>query len=217
MPKPKTKSRRKGNPDALARHREAKQQAAAEQQEAALATAVKTGDVELSGDLAAVFVALTQAQKGKDTAAALEQIQDAFGNLDQKALSQIVNTPIVQDIIGKLGAANRGGRRPGDYIFDKEGRPFHKIPWTAQDVKDNYPMVKWTPAETMPITFNGHTIQVNAFEEIETPSIFCDIYKQHLEATRHQAEDNAEGLRQHFGNEITVGVGWPGKQPLPSK
>jgi hypothetical protein len=210
--KAKTKSRRKGNPDALARHREAKKQAEAEQQEVALAGAVKTGDIELSGDLAVVFTALKQAQEATDTAKALEGVQEAFGRLDPAALAKIVSTPIVQDIIGKLAVAAGGENKPGSYIFDKEGRPIGKIPWTGQDILDQFPMVTWTPSETLPITYQSHTINVIANEEVTAPSCFKMVWDHHLKAVREQGALNLKGLEDHFGPMVAVESGWKGKE-----
>jgi hypothetical protein len=196
---PKAKTKRRGNPEALARMREKRQKEKEEQDETALAGAVKTGDIELSGDLAVLFTTLKQAQEATDTSKALESIQEAFGHLDSAALSKIVNTPIVQDIIGKLAIAGGGQNKPGSYVFDKEGRPIAKIPWTAQDILDQFEMVTFTPSETLPLTYNGHTINVVANEEVTAPSCFLMVWRHHLAAVKEQGALNQKGLEDHFG------------------
>lgn len=203
----KARTKRRGNADSLRQYREQK---AAEEAQVAQATeeGVEVNEIRLTGDMAGLLTVLQQAQQAQDADSALNQIKDALGKLDEKTLRQIVATPLVEELVGKLAAASDNPLRPGEYLYDNEGRVIKKIPWSAQDVKDNYPMVKWTPLETMVITFNGHSIQVYAMQEIETPCIFETIYKQHLEATQRIGAENEAAMRANFGNDISIIVGW---------
>lgn len=209
------KKKRRGNAAALAHYREQKRAAEGNARDdfAHLAqTVTAPPEEELSDDLKAVFLTLKQANQQKNADAALEAIQASFAKLDPDTLSRVVNTPMVQEMIEKLAGAIRKHQEPGEAILDKDGRIIGMVPWREADILAKYPMVKWTPAETMPVIFNGHAIQVYAWQEIETPSIFFDIYKQHLEATRAQGEDNARALREHFGPGISLETGWKGTE-----
>jgi hypothetical protein len=197
---------RRGNPEALKNWREKKRQ---EEEEQALAGAIKEGEVELKGEFAGLFVALKQAQQKTDSKKALAVITEAFGRLNDKSLAEIVNTPIVKNIIEKVSTIGGDRLPPGSHIRDKEDRIIGRVPWTERDILDTYPMVNFMPVETLPVTFNGHTVQFYAMQEIKCPSIFVDIYKQHLEATRAQGELNAKALGDHFGpGNITIETGW---------
>ena len=200
---------RKGNPEALKNYRETKRRESEEQEEASVAGAIKVGEVELKGEFAGLLVALRQAQQKRTTKEAVALITEAFGKLDDASLSEIANTPIVRDILGKVSTIGEDRLPPGSYIVDKEGRVIGRVPWTVQDIKDTFPMVDCTPAETIPITFHGHSVQFTAFQEIRCPSIFVDIYKQHLQALREMDGLNVKALEDHFGpGKCKVEAGW---------
>ena len=136
-------------------------------------------------------------------------ITEAFGKLDDASLSEIANTPMVKDILGKVSTIGEDRLPPGSYIQDKEGRVIGRVPWTVQDIKDTFPMVDFTPAETMPITFQGHSVQFTAMQEIRCPSIFVDIYKEHVQALREMPALNAKALEDQFGpGRYTIEAGW---------
>jgi len=200
---------RKGNPEVLKNYRETKRREAEEQDEASVAGAIKAGEVELTGDYAGLLVALRQAQQKRSSKEALAVITEAFGKLDDASLAEIANTPIVKNIIAKVSTIGEDRLPPGAYIRDKDDRVVGRVPWTERDILDAYPMVTFTPIETIPVTFQGHTIQFYAMQEIKCPSIFVDIYKQHLEATREQGDLNLKALGDHFGpGNVTVETGW---------
>ena len=202
-------SGRKGNPEALKNYRETKRKEAEEQEEASGAGAIKAGEVELTGDYAGLFVALKQAQQKHTSKETLAVITDALGNLSDESVAEIINTPIVKGIIEKASTTGPDRLPPGSHIRDKEDRIIGRVPWTTQDILDTYPMVNYTPPETIPVTFQGHTVQFYSMMEIRCPSIFVDIYKQHMEATREQGALNAKALGDNFGpGNITIETGW---------
>jgi hypothetical protein len=199
---------RKGNPDALKNYRETKRRET-EEQEQATVTGTQVGDAELKGEFAGIFVALKQAQQKRTSKEALGLLTDAFSNLDDASVAEIINTPAIKAMIEKVSTIGEDRLPPGSYIRDKDDRVIGRVPWTERDILDAYPMVVFTPIETIPVTFQGHTIQFYAMQEIKCPSIFMDIYKQHLEETRHQGDLNLKALGDHFGpGNVTVETGW---------
>ena len=206
------KTRSKGNPDSLRRYRErvAAEKAAKEAGAGAVAgePTVALGEEELTGALAATFLALKDVQTSQKAEQALEKIQEAFTGLDEATIAKLVDSPIVAKLLEAAIVKAGHERVPGEYIRDNDGKVIMKVPWTQQDILDRYPMVTWTPSETIPITFGGHTIQVYADEPIRTPCIFETIFRQHREATKQQGAENIKALRDNFGNDVSVAAGW---------
>jgi len=200
---------RRGNPEALKNYQETKRREKEEQGQATLAGAIKAGEVELTGDLAGLFVALKQAQQKRTTKEALALVTEAFGKLDDASLAEIVNTPIVKSILDKVSTTGEDRLPPGDYIRDNEGRVIGRVPWTTDDIRRVFPMVTFTPFETLPVTFQGYTVQLVAGEEITCPSIFHGIYQDHLRAIREAGELDRKALADHFGPaNYNIEAGW---------
>src|SRR4030042_3824575 len=153
-----SKGGRKGNPDALKAYRETKRQREEEQQTAA-ATGVQMEDTELTGAFASLATALRQAQQERSADEAVKVISDAMTKLDDDALSRITSSPIVQALIEKAATKGTDPLPPRSYIRDNQGRVMAKGPWSAQDILDTYPMITFTPAHTIPVPFNGHTVK----------------------------------------------------------
>ena len=90
-----------------------------------------------------------------------------------------------------------GDRQPGRIV---DGQ---KTIYTYADLVHMFPLVKFTPEETIPLSFNG--VRVQAFNGIEmtVPQCYKDIYDQHKRELRKSPRLPVEG----YVNEIALGVG----------
>ena len=64
---------------------------------------------------------------------------------------------------------------------------------TYSDLKKMFPMAKFTPEETIPLTFNGVRVQALAGYEMEVPQCFKDIYDKHRRAPSATNELRKQG------------------------
>jgi hypothetical protein len=121
----------------------------------------------------------------------LKQIEDLLGNLKIKDYQELAESPVVQSLAEMLGF---GDARPGQVIG--KGTLLERVrEWTWKDVAQQR-RVKFIPAETIPITYNGLTIQLVQDVECEVPEGFYNIYREHREAIR-QAQQNERYLLGH--------------------
>ena len=66
------------------------------------------------------------------------------------------------------------GRVPGQKIGG------NKTPWTEADLNEKFPIVPFTPMETIPITWNGVRYQCFAGHEMHVPSVIKEIYDRYI-------------------------------------
>jgi len=65
------------------------------------------------------------------------------------------------------------GRKPGVTVGGT------KTTYTYRDLCEMFPIVKFTPEETIPLTFQGVRVQALANIEMHVPECFEKIYRQH--------------------------------------
>ena len=74
-----------------------------------------------------------------------------------------------------VAAAVSGERQPGTIISDHQGRKLGKVPWTMKEIERRFSLVEYTPVETLPVTWNGVSIQCFRGVSQLMPSCFRDI------------------------------------------
>ena len=72
-----------------------------------------------------------------------------------------------------------------------------KTTWTYKDCEDKFPYVKFMAEETVPLTFQGVTVQAFAGFEMHVPECFKKIYDNHRKEARLASKDSYKeaGLR----------------------
>jgi len=97
----------------------------------------------------------------------------------------------------------KGGQIPGvTYGGNKAG-------YTYQHLCKMFPVVSFTPDETIPLTWNGVSVMAISGLEMHTPKCFKDLYDRHRQAVR---ESFREVRKLNPDLIIDVGAG-----PLPSE
>lgn len=130
----------------------------------------------------------------------IKQVEELLGNLQVKDFPDLAESPVVQSFLGLL----RGDMRPGE-VKHKGTLAEVDREWTLEDINaeiraERMGLKKFTPMESLPLTFNGVQIYVRAGEECEIPDCFYNIYKDHMYAKKQaginerflQGESNAE-------------------------
>ncbi len=91
------------------------------------------------------------------------------------------------------------GRVPGLAIGDT------KTSWTYNDCVEKFPIVTFTPEETIPLIFNGVRVQAIEGYEMHVPKCFYTIYQQHRAMLRKPK--TLPGSEQGYIPEIGPGAG----------
>ena len=79
---------------------------------------------------------------------------------------------LVREELNKIEAPNKS---PGSHIFDNRGRKIGKQPWTMGEIEKVFSLIEYTPDETVPVTWNGVSIQCFAGVSQLMPTCFKDI------------------------------------------
>lgn len=163
--------------------REAKKAKAAE-----LATAEPAGD-----DPIAELMGALQAVRNKKNAGtkALEELGAILDKIDPHEYPDLADNPMIEAFLDKIGDARlkkaaKGKLPPGTVIGD--GMAARDVQWSLNDINlkpdGTKELVTWTPAETIPIFYNGVMCQCIADVEITTEKAFYDIYSEHRRLMR---------------------------------
>ena len=75
------------------------------------------------------------------------------------------------------------GRQPGE-IVDRGKPSEHKEPWNLADIEKAFPQITFTPEETIPVTFQGHTWYLQTDNTVTVPSVIKGIYDEHRRLNR---------------------------------
>lgn len=94
------------------------------------------------------------------------------------------------------------GSKPGDIVNG------YKVGWTWTKMKETFPLVIFTPEETIPLSFNGVRVQAIAQVEMKVPEPFKRIYDQHR---KEMAKIPQMGDKDGFVT--TLGLGLGGLEP----
>lgn len=88
--------------------------------------------------------------------------------------------------------------KPGDVING------YKVAWTWGEMLKRFPIVTFTPEETIPLTWNGVRVQALSQIEMHVPQPFKAIYDQHRREMGRKVK--IEG-REGFDTTIALGAG----------
>ena len=102
----------------------------------------------------------------------------------------------LQNKIEKQAESRPAGRVPGMTLGST------KVTYTYQDLKRMFPIVTFTPEETITLTFQGVPVQAYADREMHVPECFKQIYDQH----RREQRINTKQM-QDLGIVVDLGVG----------
>lgn len=152
-------------------------------------------DVDIGAQLAQLGAEYQRVKNDQEAKAKkLKEIEDVLGNVSIKDFPELAESPVVQNIVKMLGI---GSLRPGQVaglgtLAERE----REWTWADLNVKDEngnrvFPLKRFTPTETIPITWNGLQLQLMADQECEVPEPFYNIYREHrealLQARNHEA------------------------------
>lgn len=115
---------------------------------------------------------------------ALKDRSEVMEALEKTAKTQEAEAPVLAE------------RRPGMVI---DG---NKVPFSYQWYCDNFPIVTFTPEETVPLTENGVKVQAYSGVEMHVPSPFKANYDRHRALLR-----KGQSLPQGEGYENTINLG----------
>ncbi len=90
------------------------------------------------------------------------------------------------------------GAKPGDVING------YKVAWTWSEMLKQFPIVTFTPEETIPLTWNGVKVQALAQIEMHVPQPFKMIYDQHRRELGKQTKIVG---REGFDSTTSLGAG----------
>lgn len=156
-----------------------------------------------------VIETLKSAKASKSADDALEKIKGALASLDKDALDAILGNEDFSNIVAELAMKSQRSGKPGEPMFDGQGRQIGKIPYTYEYLCETFPMVEWTPMRTCPISYNGVLIHVWAGETVKTPACFRDIYMDSELQTAKALGQQAKILASAGGSDgSSVSVGW---------
>ena len=94
---------------------------------------------------------------------------------------------LISEAVEEAVAEAAGPKSPGQ-IEEAGELTARKVHWTFHDAEKLYPPVTFTPEETIPVTFNGLTVQLMADQPITVPSCFKGIYDEHRRLVRQSAK-----------------------------
>ncbi len=117
--------------------------------------------------------ATSKSQRGELLSAA----EDALSKLRIVDFPDLAESPVVANFLKAMGME---GMRPGE-IKNRGTLAERARDWSWRDVNE-MPKIKFTPAETIDITFNGLALRVQEDMECEVPRPFYDIYVEHRRA-----------------------------------
>ena len=140
---------------------------------------------DTSGLLKQAAEALSRAASTKDQRQELlKEVEAILSKLRIVDFPDLAESPVVQAFLKTMGLDDL---RPGGVVA-KGTLAERSRDWAWRDVND-MPRITFTPAESIPITFNGLTLYLVEDQECEVPRPFYDIYMEHRRALK-QAQLN---------------------------
>lgn len=146
--------------------------------------------------------------------AALDTFRDAVSGLSDEAFRLIMGNSEVEEIFTR--AAQTSGVKPGDPVYDQNGRQMGTVPYSYEDFCEIYPMHTWIPQRTDRIEVNGVALQVYEGLETRAPKIFYDVQREAIMAEREAVTGQRATLENspaRYADGITHEVGWYKESP----
>lgn len=144
---------------------------------------------EILANLAAVFA---QAAGNKAAhAKALGEVEAVLSKLSPKDFPELAESPVIQQFLDQMAERN-AELHPDDppgTIYNRGTLGMTKKRWQWSDLKDAE-RVRLTPTETIPITYQGLTMVLQADMDMEIPKPFYDVYMERrrgMETARQHA------------------------------
>lgn len=141
------------------------------------------GDDEVLASLGKALEGLAKAKRGRKQRMA--EVVKVLEQLDPRDYPELADHPAITKILDTLSeqAAQNADVPPGTIIGT--GMAAHKKPWTMADVgPGKVEWLRFTPLETLPVTYNGLRFQLFADEEFYGPKFVYDIYAEHKRALK---------------------------------
>ena len=119
-------------------------------------------------------------RKNRDQA--LKEVEGVLSKLKMVDFPELAESPIVAAFVKAMGM---GDLKPGE-VKNKGTLAEREREWNYKDLQDpgQFKQVTFTPAETVPITWNGLSFQLVADEEITVPEPIWNVYREHREALK---------------------------------
>jgi hypothetical protein len=153
--------------------------------EPAPATAGMEQQEDSSGLLASLGQALLRAagEKGEQ-AKALETLKEILPKLSVKEFPKLADEPVIQEFVERLAREKAASSDdPPGTIYNRGTLAEFKKDWTIKDLeKSGMPLITFTPAETILVTWNELRCQLIADQEITCYKCFYDVYQEHRRA-----------------------------------
>ncbi len=148
------------------------------------AVAASAETVEEQDDMAALLQQAAQelsraASDKEGRTARLKEVEATLSKIKLADFPELADSPVVQAFVKAMGFDDL---TPGE-VRNRGTLAEREREWTWKDL-ERFPRVKFIPNETVPITFNGLTIQVVADQEIEVPEPFYNIWQDYRKAKR---------------------------------
>ena len=134
-----------------------------------------------------------QAKKAGGTKA-LEELAGILDRIDPLDHPEIADNPVIEAFLEKIGEvrSKKDKRQLPPGAIRGDGNPnsltAQDVQWKLADVNlkpdGTKELVTWTPAETIPIFYNGVMCQAIADVEMTTEKAFYDVYSEHRRLTR---------------------------------
>jgi|GEM_PF-4803148 len=136
----------------------------------------------LAGELVAV------ADKPETRGTVLEKLEGFLSSLRVSDFPELAESPVVQSFLAMMG----GDMKPGE-VKARGTLAERTREWTERDLAE-FEYVTFIPRETIPITWNGITIQLGDDVECRIPKPFYNIYLEHRKAQK-QAEIHSDYMQ----------------------
>ncbi len=132
---------------------------------------------------------LTRAANDRENRATiLKEVEAILGKLRIVDFPELADSPVVQAFLKTMGINDL---RPGE-VKARGTLAEREREWSWGDIQakvlsKEFKLHKFTPNESLPLTFQGITLYIRANEECEIPDCFYDIYKDHMKAVKNAA------------------------------
>jgi len=114
--------------------------------------------------------------------AKLKEVENFLGKLRVADFPDLAESPVIQGFVKAF--ADAGSLKPGQVRNRGTLAEFGRD-WTWDDACREFEHVTFTPAVSVPITWNGvGPVYVQALQECSLPKPFYDIYRNHMYALR---------------------------------
>jgi hypothetical protein len=163
----------------------------------------------MNGAMKQIISAERESRSKKTAQESMKTLKAAMGQLSDEAFRTLLADDDFQGIFEKV--SERSGTKPGDPVFDGNGRHIGYVPYSFDDYWKIYPKQTWTPMRTDRIEVNGVALQVYEGLTVTAPKVFYDIQQESIKAEREAVTGQRDAVAKapgFFADDISHGVGW---------